>query len=226
MKSFRKIAAVAAAAAVVMSMGVKASAVEPINAKLGFTDVNWTYQDWESAVEVTGDGTFTISSTAVAGTEEIGVFVVDLEGMYAAYPEAVATLDRVEIDGNEISFDADKILYGDIEEKGNFRIDVYNMYSPTKDEPPINNATPITESLSITFTVSGLGGDGAAPEFIEDEPAEEAPVAVEEAPVEEAPAPAAVEETVPAATGNASAAALMSVMALAAAAVVVTKKTK
>ena len=75
MKSFRKIAAVAAAAAVVMSMGVKASAVEPINAKLGFTDVNWTYQDWESAVEVTGDGTFTISSTAVAGTEEIGVFV-------------------------------------------------------------------------------------------------------------------------------------------------------
>ncbi len=232
MKNFKKVAAVAAAAAVVMSVGTKVSAETSVNAKLGFTDVNWTYQDWESAAEVTGDGTYTITSEAVAGTEEIGVFVIDLEGMFAEYPEAVATLDSVVIDGNEISFDADKILYGDIEEKGNFRIDIYNMYSPTKDEPPINNVTPITESLSVTFTVSGLGdaAEAAPAEEVVEEVVEE----VEEAPVEEAPAeeeaPAAaapaVEETPAAATGNVGAMSLVSIMAIAAAAAIASRKTK
>ncbi len=219
-----KISAVAAAAVVASLAAADVSAAEPINAKLGYTDVNWTFQDWESAVEVTGDGTYTITSEAVAGTEEIGVFVIDLEGMYAAYPEAVATLDKIEIDGSEVSFDASKVLYGDIEEKGNFRIDIYNMYSPTKDDPCMNSATPINESVSVTFTVTGL--DAAPVEEAVEEPAEEVEVEVVEEPVEvvvEAE-PVAVEETVPAATGNAAAVSVAALMAVAAAAAVASKR--
>ncbi len=222
---FKKIAAIAAASAVALSMSaVSVFAEDTCQATLGFTDVNWTYQDWESAVEITGDGTYTITSTAVAGTEEIGVFVIDCQGMFASHPDAVATLDKLEIDGNEISFDADKIMYGDIENKGNYRIDIYNMYSDTKDNPGINNATPITESLSVTFTVSGFGAAAAAEEeVVEEEVVEE--VAEEAAPVEEA-APAADTTTTPAATGNHSAASVAVVMAVAAAAALAVKKSK
>ena len=135
--------------------------------------------------------------------------------MYANYPDAVATLDKVEVDGAEISVDGSKILYGDIEEKGNFRIDIYNMYSDTKDDPGVNQATPVNESLSVTFTVSGLG-DAAAAET------EAAPAETEAAPAETA---AATDEA-PAKTGNTAAAAIAGVMAVAGAAAVVSRKRK
>ncbi|MGN1415550.1 MAG: hypothetical protein ACI4XF_01800 [Oscillospiraceae bacterium] len=229
MKMNKFAAALVGTAVAASAVSVTAFADDSYTATLGFTDTNWTYQDWESSVEITGDGTYTITSTAVAGTEEIGVFVIDCQGMFAGSPDAVATLDSIQIDGADVSFDASKIMYGDIEEKGNFRIDIYNMYSDTKDDPAFTNATPIAESLSITFTVTGLGG--AAAEDTAEETAEEA--AEEEAPVEETAAEAAEEEapasddvTAPAATGNASAAAIAAVAAVAGVAAVITGKRK
>ncbi|MBQ5330243.1 MAG: hypothetical protein J6F31_03200 [Oscillospiraceae bacterium] len=208
-----------------------------VTAKLGFADYGWTYQDWDSSVTVTGDGTYTITSTAVAGAPDAGVFVIDLEEMFAKYPTAEATLDKIVIDGNEVSFDASKIVYGDVEEKGNFRIEVYNQYGTTKDDAGYKYDTPINESLELTFTVSGLNDAAASAavaeeeeffddeEFIEEEEEiveEEAPVettaaAVADAPVEAAPAPK---------TGNVPVAAAASVMALAAVAAAATRKRK
>ena len=216
MKVNKLIAAVVSGAVAVSAMAVSAFAIdEPVVAKLGFTDSTWSFQDWDSSVEVTGDGTYTLTSTAVAGAGDFGVFVIDFDQMYAKYPDAVATLDKVEVDGAEISVDASKILYGDIEEKGNFRIDIYNMYSDTKDDPGVNQATPVNESLSVTFTVSGLG-DAAAAET------EAAPAETEAAPAETT---AAADEA-PAKTGNTAAAAIAGVMAVAGAAAVVSRKRK
>ncbi|MDD7429252.1 MAG: hypothetical protein PUK49_05690 [Oscillospiraceae bacterium] len=217
MKMNKFAAALVGTAVAASAVSVTAFADDSYTATLGFTDTNWTFQDWESSVEITGDGTYTITSTAVAGTEEIGVFVIDCQGMFAANPDAVATLDSIEIDGSAISFDASKIMYGDIEEKGNFRIDIYNMYSETKDDPAFTNATPIAESLSVTFTVTGLGG---AAEEAAEESTEEA--AEEEAPAEEAPASDDV--TAPTATGNASAAAIAAVAAVAGTVAVISKR--
>lgn len=222
MKMNKIAAAVLSGAVAVSAMAVSASAEDiSINATLGFTDTSWSFQDWESTVEVTGDGTYTLTSTAVAGAADFGVFVVDLNGMFASYPEATATLDKVEVDGAEITVDAGKIVYGDVEEKGNYRIEIYNIYGSTKDDPGVNSATAINESLAITFTVSGLGG-AAAEEAVE-ETVEEA---VEEEAAEEVAeeAPASDNVTTSAETGNASAAAIVSVMAVAAAAAVVSKK--
>jgi len=198
MKLKKIIAAIAAAAVAVSTMAVNAFAADEYQAVLGFADTAWAAQDWEAATTVTGDGQYTIESTLVAGACDFGVFVVDLQGMYAANPNATAVLDKVEVDGAEISFDAAGILYGDIEEKGNYRIEIYNQYGLTKDNPPVNQATPISSSVKVTFTVSGLGG-GAA---------EAAPEATTEAP----------------ATGNAPIAAMAAVMALAGTAAVVSKK--
>ncbi len=215
MKMNKAIAALVSGAVAASAMAVSAFALDtPVVAKLGFTDSSWAVQDWETSVEVTGDGTYTLTSTAVAGAADFGVFVIDFDQMFANYPEAVATLDKIEVDGSEISVSANKILYGDIEEKGNFRIDVYNMYSPTKDDPGVNQATAISESLSVTFTVTGLGGGDAAPAETE------------------TPATEAAETTVGSdntgsaspATGNASAAAIVAVMAAAGTAAVISKK--
>lgn len=213
MKVNKLIAAAVSGAVAVSAMAVSAFAIdEPVVAKLGFTDSTWSFQDWDSSVEVTGDGTYTLTSTAVAGAGDFGVFVIDFDQMYANYPDAVATLDKVEVDGSEISVDGSKILYGDIEDKGNFRIDIYNMYSDTKDNPGVNQATAVNESLSVTFTVSGLGGAAAETEAA---PAEETTAAADTS-ADEAPAK----------TGNTAAAAIAGVMAVAGAAAVVSRKRK
>lgn len=214
MKLKKIIAAIAAAAVSVSAMAVTVFADDSYNAKLGFADTAWAVQDWDSLVEVTGDGQYTLESTAVAGASDFGVFVVDIEGMFAGAPEATAVLDKVEIDGSELSFDAGKIIYGDIEEKGNYRIEIYNQYGDTKNDSPVNQATSIGSSLKITFTVSGLGGGETAA------PAEtEAPAAADEAPVADS-------NTQSATTGNASAAVMISVMAVAGIAAAASKKRK
>lgn len=162
----RKILAAAAAAAVALSAAaVNVFAADEYTAKLGFADTAWAVQDWESSVAVTGDGQYTLESTAVAGAADFGVFVVDIEQMFADAPEATAVLDKVEVDGSELSFDAAKIKYGDIEEKGNYRIEIYNQYGETKNDSPVNQATAIGSSVKITFTVSGLGGEAAPAEL-------------------------------------------------------------
>lgn len=220
MKMNKFAAALVGTAVAASAVSVSAFAADSYTATLGFTDTNWTYQDWESSVEITGDGTYTITSTAVAGTEEIGVFVIDCQGMFADAPDATATLDSIQIDGADVSFDASKIMYGDIEEKGNFRIDIYNMYSDTKDDPAFTNATPIAESLSVTFTVSGLGG--AAAEDTAENAAED--TAAEDTASEEAPASDDVTDSTE--TGNASAAAIAAVAAVAGVAAVISGKRK
>lgn len=210
----KKIIAAAAAAAVSLSaMAVNVFAADSYNAKLGFADTAWAVQDWDSFVEVTGDGQYTLESTAVAGASDFGVFVIDIEQMFAGAPEATAVLDKIEIDGSEISFDAGKIIYGDVEEKGNYRIEIYNQYGDTKNDSPVNQATSIGSSMKITFTVSGLDGGAAAP-------------AAEEAPVPAETAPAADNSTQSAATGNTSAAVMISVMAAAGIAAAASKKRK
>lgn len=208
MKLKKILAAVAAAAVTVSAMAVNVFAADSYNAKLGFADTVWAVQDWDSLVEVTGDGQYTLESTAVAGASDFGVFVIDIEGMFAGAPEATAVLDKIEIDGSEISFDAAKIIYGDIEEKGNYRIEIYNQYGDTKNDSPVNQATAIGSSMKVTFTVSGLGGGDT------------------EAPVPAETEPAADNNTQSAATGNTSAAVMLSVMAVAGAAAAVSKKRK
>lgn len=200
MKLKKIIAAIAATAVAVSTMAVNAFAAEEYQAVLGFADTAWAAQDWEASTTVTGDGQYSVESTLVAGAADFGVFVIDITGMYAGNPNATAVLDKVEIDGTELSFDAAGIQYGDIEEKGNYRIEIYNQYGLTKDNPPVNTATAIGSSLKVTFTVSGLGGGEAA--------ADTATETTTEAP----------------ATGNAPIAGIAVVMALAGTAAVVSKK--
>lgn len=206
MKIKKIVAAVAAAAIAVSAMAINAFAAD-YTAKIGFADTAWAAQDWESSVSVTGDGTYTVTSELAAGAVDFGVFVVDIEGMFAGSPDATAVLDKVTVDGSDISFDASKIIYGDIEEKGNFRIEIYNQYGDTLNNAPVNNNTAVASKLEVTFTVSGLGGAAPAADTT-------------------AEAPASDSTTASSTTGNTAAIAIVSVMALAGMAAVATKKRK
>lgn len=212
MKIKKIVAAVAAAAVALSTMAVNAFAADEYTAKIGFADTAWAAQDWDTSVTVNGDGQYTLETTAVAGAVDFGVFVIDIEGMYAGSPDATAVLDSIEVDGSALSFDAGKIIYGDVEDKGNFRIEIYNQYGDTKNDSPVDNATAISSSLKITFTVSGLGGGAAAP--------------ADDTSSEDAPAPAAETTTTAPATGNVAVASVVAVMAVAGAAAIASRKRK
>lgn len=146
--------------------------VEENTAFLMFTDRNWAFGNWDATLAsatttVAGNGTYTVTlnasevggdgTTAASGAM---VFCVDVVGLGTVVPDLSAvTVSDVKIlaDGEEVAVDAGKILTGDIEENGNFRIELYNEYGDTaKDSPIDQNALAFKDTLSVTFTLGGV----------------------------------------------------------------------
>lgn len=193
------------------------------NTHVFFADSNWTMD--ETAITVTGDGTYTID-TALDGFSGITVFTIEIDELGTdlgvvhtednPYDMSKCTIKdvKVTVDGAEVAVDNSKILWGDVEENGRVRVEIYNEYGKTKDDPGIDKSISGT-TLSVTFTIeginAGLSADTQAEAPAETEaPATEAP-AETEAPVEATEAteaaPAAEAETeAPAAVGNDAAA--------------------
>ena len=63
----------------------------------------------------------------------------------------------------DVAVDQSKIIFGDIEANGKLRIEIYNEYGDSKNDPPVNK-DDVTNAVTIavTFTVSGVS-DNAAP---------------------------------------------------------------
>ncbi len=147
----------------------------------------------------------------------------------------------------EFAIDQSKIKVGDIESKGNLRIEIYNSFGPTTvSEAYDASVSPLDPStfgflaedqFTITFTISGLNGaeaadedvaaDDAADEDVDEAPADEAV----EAPADEAPVAGDVDAAVDSTkgspdTGVADVAAVAGLAIVAAGAVLVSKKRK
>lgn len=233
----RRIAAVAAASAMALSVAAVPASAYEYTAFLMFTDIDWLWGNWDAGkatdATITGPGTYTVSldntqaENAMSATNGANVFCVDIVGGYADLADYEVTLDSVKADGVEVPFDPEKICYGDIEEKGNYRIEIQNAYGLTGDmnDPhygAIDAASfSAAEKIEVTFTISDP--NGAAEEAAPEEAAEETEAAAEET-VETTEAPAADTTTTSTATGNTSAAALAGVMVTAAAAALIAKK--
>ncbi len=229
---FRRIASVAAASAMALSvMAVSASAAD-YNAFLMYTDNDWAWSHMSEGISgdttVSGYGTYTVSADceAMQGANANGalVFCVDIVGGGAEFTvdNTVATIDSILVDGVSLDVDNSKIVYGDIEENGNFRIEIKNAYGQTGDLtdehycPIDSDKCNPANLIEVTFTLADPNAAAEAP--AEDE-------AVAEETVAETPA-ADTAATTPAATGNTSTAALAGVMAVAAAAAIAVKKSK
>ena len=155
-------------------------------AYLMFTDDNYGWGCWnenkgEDAV-VTGNGTYTVSinksdfkSTDVANAAKgAKVFCVDILGLCTSdkMDASKAAISNVIIkcDGKEFKADESKMYEGLIEKyKGNYRLEIRYEWGwgngdfATKDEFDPNSEFGFEESLSVTFTVTGIQ-EGKTPE--------------------------------------------------------------
>lgn len=72
--------------------------------------------------------------------------------------------DDGKVEGTEVAFDNSKLIIGDLEGKGNLRLELYNDFGSTKTDPPLDHtAVVFDDRVEITFTIQGITlVDGAA----------------------------------------------------------------
>ena len=97
---------------------------------------------------------FNAANEAERGITENGTYSPD---------DLKVELQSIKQDGKELKFDPNKIIYGNIEDQNtNYRIEILNQYGETIKDPPVEQAEiEWVESLDVTFSISGLGGDTA-----------------------------------------------------------------
>ena len=163
----KKIVSIILALTMVMALAVPAFAADEYTAFIMFATSSWYPSAMEAAdhnsVTITGDGTYTIETDQLAGSSDALVFCIDIVDILADHPDVSAVLDSIEVDGKAVEFNADAVLYGDIEvDNDNYRIEIRNEYGETKDTVLKGYAFSIGTTLKVTFTVSGLGGGEAS----------------------------------------------------------------
>ena len=92
------------------------------------------------------------------------IYLIEVKGLKAACPNASMTLKSVTVDGSEVSFDASKILYGDLEGNGNFRVELYNTYGGSRGNSAFAGETEdgnipalgFNSNITVKFTVDKL----------------------------------------------------------------------
>ena len=135
-----------------------AAAENEFTATLGYANSDWSAQEWgdNASTTVTGDGTYTLSWDGAAS--DALVFVVDIAGAQEALAAEGKTYSltdlTVSVDGKELPVDVSKVVTGDLEENGNWRIEIYNEYGATKESAPVDPAAVAFETnLTVTFTI-------------------------------------------------------------------------
>ena len=117
------------------------------------------------------EGTHTVTyEGAVNGAM---VTLLDFVSLKQRYPNAFVRIDELMLDGQPIPFNANNFFYGDIEDNGNFRIEMFNIWGKGSANgvvvaSPFSNLTNVADdpaftfanSLSITFTVVLDGVEG------------------------------------------------------------------
>ena len=119
-----------------------------------------------SPEELNGQHTVTYNG-AVNGAM---VTLMDFVGLKQRFPNAFVRIDDIKLDGKSIPFNANNFCYGDIEDNGNYRIELFNIWGKgAKDQlvvaSPFSNLTNVggdpaftcAESIEVTFTIATDG---------------------------------------------------------------------
>ena len=138
---------------------VQKSMFKGLQASLSVCDPNWWPSRWgglgvSGNADVTDYGTYTVTADAGAALNGVNVFVIDIyEGAAKYGADAMGRIDKITVDGNEVACDNSKIVYGDLEGNGNFRIEIYNDYGATAENSPIDKAAMVGQKVEVTFTL-------------------------------------------------------------------------
>ena len=132
--------------------------------------------NWDGASTVVSGGSkavgqYTVKLETTEARTNGKVYVLDLEGFAAKYPKALVRIDAIKADGQDLKFDANKFHYGDIEDNGNYRIELFNIWgSGTDQNSPFRAsggpgeagepALAFNKTLEVTFTVVSTTSDG------------------------------------------------------------------
>ena len=116
-----------------------------------------------------GQHTFTYEGSSA----DVVVFTLDFPDLLTRYPNAFVRIDEMKCDGNAIQFNANNFFYGDIEGKGTYRVELFNIYGVGAADGKVLNsafsnslnmgsesAPHFNNSLAITYTVF-IDGNGA-----------------------------------------------------------------
>ncbi len=87
------------------------------------------------------------------------VNTIDFVGLKERFPNAFVRIDAIKLDGQEIKFNANNFCYGDIEDNGNFRVEMANVWGKTaKNEKivasPFSSLTDTDNDPAFTFSSS------------------------------------------------------------------------
>lgn len=135
---------------------------EKINVKLmsvaGGGSGNWgTVVAKHSPADLEANGITSGTIVYNGAMTDAGVFLVDFEGFAKRFPQGMVRVDAIRADGQNVKFDANKFFYGDIEGKGNWRVEFFNMWGNTKKagcSPFSNNATELSSEPVVSFADS------------------------------------------------------------------------
>lgn len=132
--------------------------------------------NWDGATTVVSGGSkavgqYTVKLETTKARTNGKVYALDLEGFAAKYPKALVRIDAIKADGQDLKFDANKFHYGDIEDNGNYRIELFNIWgSGTAQNSPFRAsggpgdagepALAFNKTLEVTFTVVSTTSDG------------------------------------------------------------------
>ncbi len=168
----KKIAAVAMAAVMAVGCAMSAMAADAYTANLGMTDGGWYPINSMELVktDVTGPGTYTFSYDLDAAlgydgsSSGLQVFVIDVVGAGAAFASYNVSDLTVKADGTSVAVDMSKLVVGDLEGNGNYRIEIYNQYGSTKEAPAVDPATfAVAQTLEVSFTLVDPNAETEAP---------------------------------------------------------------
>ena len=132
--------------------------------------------NWDGATTVVSGGSkavgqYTVKLETTEARTNGKVYALDLEGFAAKYPKALVRIDAIKADGQNLKFDANKFHYGDIEDNGNYRIELFNIWgSGTAQNSPFRAsggpgdagepALAFNHTFEVTFTVVSNTSDG------------------------------------------------------------------
>lgn len=251
--NLKKILAGAVSAIVALSTLAVAASAE--NAGFIFQTTSWSFRNtlaqsnaisWDefdeaynpegcsfSDVEVTGDGTYTVSVTGIPDEGLLNLLILQTDIDSEAYPDVQITIDKCLIDGVETDVSAAELSTYEYKSddyadeafdtvKLAYRISLYHNWDHI-------DIVPVATSAEVTFTVSGFGGAAADSAVADEAPAEEA--VADEAPVVDTTVAAgdttvATSDKASPDTGVEGIAAIVGLGLIAVGAVVVTRKKK
>lgn len=128
-----------------------------IAVKFGLVDSDWQ-GDWGTErLSILPDelpGKHTLKYEASA--PNVMVCNLDVEGLHEKYPNALVAVTDIRCDGVSIPFDGSRFFYGDIENNGNFRVEIFNIYGKGASggqvlKSPFSNSTNVSSESAVKF---------------------------------------------------------------------------